>query len=410
MMSPPHIVIVGAGLAGLRTAERTRRQGHEGRITLVGVEHHAPYDRPPLSKSLLISPEELAPVALRVAEAYAELDLDLRTGHAAMSLDTVGKTVTLSDRDRVRYDRLVIATGARPRRIEAFMRPAGAHVVRTWEDSQALRAELHAERHGRRPQVTVIGGGVLGCEVAASARSIGLEVHLVEALGTPLGRVLGDEVGQAVAALHRDHGVHVHAPATVASVEGSQHVESVELADGTSIPTDVLLVAVGAAPNTEWLDGSLLVVDDGVVCDATGTSSDGDVLAVGDVARMPHPRQAGAHRLEHWTNAVDTAALVGVNALLDPPARGPLTEVPYFWSDQYDAKIQCLGLASPADALRVVDGSLGERRFLALYHREGVVTGAVSIGRPGPLARCRGIVATGASLDDVLAEPPWVRR
>jgi 3-phenylpropionate/trans-cinnamate dioxygenase ferredoxin reductase subunit len=409
-MQSPHIVIVGAGLAGLRTAERIRRQDHTGPITLVGAEPHLPYDRPPLSKSLLVAAQQLAPVALRAEEAYAELDLDLRTGATATSLDTKLKELGLTDGVRLGYDRLVIATGARPRRIESFMGLAGVHLLRTWEDCQNLRADLHSSRRGRPPRLTVIGGGVLGCEVVASAGTMGLEAHLVEALTTPLGRVLGDQVGETVARLHREHGVGLHLGTSVASVEGTGHVERVELADGTSIPTDVLVVAVGAAPNTEWLHGSLIAVDDGVVCDATGTTSDVDILAAGDVARMPHVRQPRSVRLEHWTNAVDTAALAGGNVLLDPPQRAALTEVPYFWSDQYGTKIQSLGLAQPDDDLEIVDGSLDEPRFLGLYHRAGAVTGAVAIGRPGLLARSRAAVAAGARLDDVLKNPPWVRR
>lgn len=406
-MTPGHIVIVGGGLAGLRTAERVRRLGHAGPVTLVGAETIAPYDRPPLSKSLLTAQERLAPVALRAAEKYAELALDLRLGVTATGLDTKEHVVSMASGESLAYDRLVIATGARPRVIETFMRPTGVHLLRTWHDCQALRLELQVPR---LPRVTVIGGGVLGCEVAASARKLGLEVHLVEALAQPLGRVLGDQVGAVVAGLHQDHGVHLHCPSSVASVEGSDRVERVVLADGTEIPADVLVVAVGAAPNTEWLVDSGLDVVDGVVCDATGTASVEGVFAVGDVARMPHQGVAGTVRLEHWTNAVDTAALVGANVLAEPAERKAHAEVAYFWSDQYDVKLQCLGLPSPDDELALGEGSWATRSFLGLYHRHGRVTGAVSIGKPAHLARCRNVVATGARIDDVLAAPPWVRR
>ncbi len=408
----PHVVIVGAGLAGLRTAESLRKHGHRGRVTLLGDEPLLPYDRPPLSKQLLARDKEPVPVYLRRPDTYADLDVEVRTGVVAAALDLAAHEVVLGSGERVGFDRLVVATGSRARRIPGLQAP-GVHLIRTFEDCLAVHAAFGEAGDGLRAgRLVVVGGGVLGCETASSARSRGLEVALVEPTSQPLGRVLGEQVGAAVARLHRSRGVDLHLGVGVAGLEGDP-VSHVVLTDGTRLPADVVVVAVGAEPSTGWLESSGLEVEDGVVCDATGAASAEHVFAVGDVARMPLPGASGAVRLEHWTHAADTAFLVGANLAQESqglPGRRLLDTVAYVWSDQHGAKIQVLGLPRADDEVAVVAGDLAEDRFLALYHRDGEVTGAVTIGMVAALARCRPLVAERAPLAQVLSSTPWISR
>jgi 3-phenylpropionate/trans-cinnamate dioxygenase ferredoxin reductase subunit len=377
------IVIVGGGLAGARTAERLRRAGFDGPLTLVGGEPHAAYDRPPLSKKVLTQDEEPAEPSYLPAAA----DVEAMPGVQAIALDTAGHRVVLDSGTALGYDKLVIATGVRPRRL--FDGWQGVHVLRTWTDGLALRAAL---RDAKR--VVVIGGGVLGCEVAASARTLGRDVTIVELLDQPLGAVLGDRLGSVVAGLHRERGVDVRCATRVARLDGTgDRVERVVLADGTALDADLVVVAIGAVPNTEWLAGSAVRVSDGVLCDRYGATSAINVFAAGDVARLPHPWADGTVRLEHWTTAGDTAALVARNILAAPAERVPLTAVPYFWTDQYQSKFQVIGLPSAGDELTVIDGDL-DGRFAAHYSRDGVITGAVTVGMPAALAPYRKLVGT----------------
>lgn len=393
-MQSGRTVIVGAGLSGLRLAEKLTRLGHTGPITLIGAEPHPPYDRPPLSKTLLTRDDEPRPVFLGPIP-----EVELRTGVRATDLDTGRRRLTLDDGETLTFDRLVIATGVRPRTIPGF---AAAHVLRTWEDCLRLRAALADARH-----VTVIGAGVLGCEIAASARARGIEVTLVELLDQPLAPVLGATVGEVIAALHRGNGVQLRCGTRVSGLVDDGRGKRVVFADGGEVTTDLVVVAVGATPNTEWLAGSGVDVDGGVVCDRTGQTSVDGVFAVGDVARIPHPLADRPVRLEHWTSAVDTAALVADNLCAAPDERRGLTEVPYFWSDQYKLKLQCLGLPAPGDELTIAAGSLADTRFLGLYSRDGMLTGAVAVRMAAALTRCRPAIGRRAPLAELLREAPW---
>ncbi|GAB3439034.1 NAD(P)/FAD-dependent oxidoreductase [Actinophytocola sediminis] len=378
------VVIAGAGLAGLRTAERLRHLGHTDPITLVGAEKHLPYDRPPLSKAVLADAAADRP-PLRT-EDYAALELDLRLGARATGVDVAGTRLLLGQ-DAVGYDRLVIATGVRPKLPALFTSWAGVHALRDWEHCVALRAELAEARN-----LVVIGAGVLGCEVAATARGLGKDVTLVERLDQPLAPVLGTGLGAHVAGLHRAAGVRVLCQTEVTALKGDGRVAGVELADGTVLPADVVVVAVGSAPNTEWLAHSGIALEDGVMCDRTGATSVPRVYAVGDVARLPHPWTAGTVRFEHWTGAIDSANAVAANLLADEPK--PLTAVPYFWTDQYGLRLQALGLPSPTDEFTIAAGSLESGKFLAHYHRAGIITATAAIGMPGPLAKTRRLIGT----------------
>lgn len=402
--APQHVVVVGAGLAGLRTVERLRRAGHSGTITLIGAEAAAPYDRPPLSKAVLTADEEPQPPHLRPAEAYSELSLDLRLGATAVGLDLARREVRLADGSAVAYDALVLATGSRARIPAAWTSASATHVLRTWEDAIALRRALVAA--AGVGSAVVVGAGVLGCEIAAAARRHEVAVDLVDVADRPLARVVPAPVGAAVARLHATHGVTLRLGAGVASIDAAEGRPCVTLDDGTVLAPDLVVVAVGSAVDTGWLAEAGLAVEDGVVCDSEGRTSDPHVWAVGDIARLPHG--SGSRRLEHWTAAGDGAARVAARILGQEP--GAKVDVPYFWSDQYDAKIQTLGLPDDGDDLQVVAGALDEDRFLAVCSRGGLVTGVVGIGMPGQLMRCRTAVENGEPVADLVVRAPWDRK
>mgnify|MGYP000595571835 CR=1 FL=1 len=398
----PHVVVVGAGLAGLRTVERLRRLGHAGPVTMVGAEPLAAYDRPPLTKAALAADETPTPPYLRAPEKYAELDVDLRLGVAATALDTGARALTLDDGSTLGYDELVVATGSAARRVAAWDVP-GVHVLRTFDDLLRLRIELDGAA-----SVAVVGAGVLGCEVAATARERGLEVHLVDVEDRPLARVAPPQVGAWLAGIHAEQGVRLHLGSGVESLTDGP---TLDLADETTLSPDLVVVAVGSVPSTDWLAGSDVDLDPasgGVAVDERGATSAPHVWAVGDIAAAPHPTGDGLLRLEHWTAAGDTAGRTAAFLLGQEP-RLP-AEVPYVWSDQFGLKLQTLGLPDADDELTVVAGDPAERSFLAVLAREGRVTGAVALAMPAPLARCRTAVADGEPLTDLLARAPWERK
>jgi len=384
------VVIVGGGLAAARTAEQLRRSEYTGRITIVSDEVHLPYDRPPLSKEVLR--KEVDDVALKPREWYDEKDITLRLGSAATGLDTAGQTVTLDDGTVLGYDELVIATGLVPRRIPAFPDLEGIRVLRSFDESMALRSHASAARHA-----VVVGAGFIGCEVAASLRSLGVDVVLVEPQPTPLASVLGEQIGELVARLHRDEGVDVRLGVGVAEVRGQGHVDTVVLTDGTELTADLVVVGIGSRPATEWLEGSGIEVDNGVICDEAGRTSAPNVWALGDVASW---RDATGHqaRVEHWSNVADQARVV-VPALLgqDVPTN---VVVPYFWSDQYDVKIQCLGEPEANDVVHLVEDD--GRKFLAYYERDGVLVGVVGGGLPGKVMKVRAKIAAATPIAEML--------
>jgi NADPH-dependent 2,4-dienoyl-CoA reductase/sulfur reductase-like enzyme len=385
------ILIVGGGLAAARIAEQLRRADYTGALTIVSDEVHLPYDRPPLSKELLRS--EVDDVSLKPREFYDENDIALRLGSAATNLDTAAQTVTLDDGTTLRYDELVIATGLVPRRIPAFPDLDGIRVLRSFDESLALRK--HASSAQR---AVVVGAGFIGCEVAASLRGLGVDVVLVEPQPAPLAAVLGAQIGELVARLHRAEGVDVRTDVGVAEVRGHDHVESVVLTDGTELTTDLVVVGIGSRPATDWLDGSGVEVDNGVICDAAGRTSAPNVWALGDVAswRDPTGRQV---RVEHWSNVAEQARMVAP-AMLGQDAPSNVV-VPYFWSDQYDVKIQCLGQPIATDTVHIVEDD--GRKFLAFYERDSVVAGVVGGGMPGKVMKTRGKIANAAPISDVLS-------
>ena len=383
-------VIVGGGLAAARTAEQLRRAEYTGPITIVSDEGHLPYDRPPLSKEVLRA--ETDDVTLKPAEFYDESDITVLLGNGARSVNTDAKTVTLTDGSELGYDELIIATGLVPKRIPSFPELPGIHVLRSFDESMKLREEA-----GSAGRAVVVGAGFIGCEVAASLRGLGVAVVLVEPQPAPLASVLGELIGSLVARLHRAEGVDVRCGIGVGEVRGTEKVEKVVLSDGTELDADIVVVGIGSYPATAWLEGSGIAVDNGVVCDAVGRASAPHVWAIGDVASW---RNTVGHqvRVEHWSNVADQArALVPSMLGKDAPAAAT---VPYFWSDQYDVKIQCLGEPEATDIVHVVEDD--GRKFLAFYERDGVVAGVVGGGMPGKVMKVRAKIAAGAPIADVL--------
>lgn len=384
MTAPERIVIVGGSLAGLRAAETLRGEGHEGSITVVAAEPGAPYDRPPLSKQVLVGEWDGDRVAL-AAGADESLELTWRRGVRATALDLATNTVTLDDGEPLSYDGLILATGATPRWLPGTQGVPGVHVLRTLDDALAIRDAAS----GDGARVVVIGAGFIGAEVAASCRSMGAAVTLVEPLPTPLARVLGEAVGQVVAEVHRDQGVDLRLGVGVSAVEAGPDGPVVRLADGDELAADVVVVGIGVAPVTDWLEGSGLRIDDGVVCDETTLAAPG-VVACGDVARWPNPRYGGElMRVEHWEHALDMGAHAARRLLAGDDGGEPFAPVPFFWSDQYDRKIQLAGRVRPDDDLEVVAGSFADRRFCALYGRDGRVVGALGMNMPAKVIRYR---------------------
>lgn len=383
-MTNQRVVVVGASLAGVRAAESLRAGGFDGELTIVGDEPHQPYDRPPLSKQVLAgtrSPEEAR------LDVRDDLGATWRLGTRADRLDLDGRAVELADGDRLPYDGVVLATGAVPRRVPGWPGELGGlHVLRSLDDSLSLRADLTAAE-GR---VVVVGAGFIGCEVAATARGLGLEVTVVEPLAAPCIRGLGEAMGLVVADLHRDHGVDLRLGATVDALRhGGGRVEGVVLGDGTTLDAAVVVVGIGVSPATAWLDGTGLVLDDGVVCDSTCAAAPA-VVAAGDVCRWRHPRY-GSVRVEHWDNAIEQGEHAA-RTLLAHLAGGegePFAPVPWFWSDQFDRKLQVAGRAGPAATVEVVDGAVEDRRFLATYTEDGEVTAVLGMNMPAKVMRWR---------------------
>ncbi|MGH8982414.1 MAG: NAD(P)/FAD-dependent oxidoreductase [Acidimicrobiia bacterium] len=391
--APSAVVVVGASLAGLRAVEALRHQGFDGRVTVVGAEPHLPYDRPPLSKELLAGRWEPDELALR-RQPYDELAVDWRLGRRAVRLDLADRAIELDDGERLPFDGAVLATGSTPRQLPGTPPLAGIFTLRTLDDSLAIRAELE-----QGPRVVVVGAGFIGSEVASTCRERGLEVTVLEALPVPLVRGLGPVLGGVLGDLHRDHGVTLQCNAIVAGFEGRDRVERVRLADGTGIDADIVVVGVGVFPETRWLEGSGLTLDDGIVCDATCRAAPG-VVAAGDVTRWPNPLFGGPPmRLEHWTNATEQGVHAAHTLLAGDDAE-PFAPVPFVWSDQYGTKIQTVGDVGADDDIEIGHGALEERRFVALFGRDGRLVGALGFSRPRQVMQYRRMVEQRATFDD----------
>ena len=394
------ITIVGASLAGLRAAETLRDRGFDGVLTLVGDEPHRPYDRPPLSKQVLQGTWEPEQTFFRRKDGYDALGLDMRLGVRATSADLGARRVTLDDGTCAAYDRLIIATGARVRTIPGIAPRPGLLTLRNLDDALVLREAL-----ARATRVSVVGAGFIGLEVAASCRARGLDVTAIESLPVPLAPILGPMLGDMVAATHRDYGVDLRTGVTVSDVYGESRIEGLALSDGSRVDADVVVVGIGVVPNTEWLDGSGLLLDNGIVCNGSCEAAPG-VYAAGDVARVANQWYGESPRIEHWSNAVEQAVHAAENVLAGPGTGTPFSSVPYFWSDQYDRKIQFIGRARPHDEVLIVDGSLADRRLTALFRHGDRLVACLAVNQPKALIKYRKLLAGHASWDAALLGSP----
>lgn len=386
------ITVVGASLAGLSTVRALRAEGYDGEIVVVGEERHTPYDRPPLSKDFLKGDIEADALTLGGADEYEDLDVHWLLGERAVRFDPVARTVTLTGGRHVRTQGVVVATGASPRTLPGTDGLAGVHTLRTLDDALALRAELL----NGLPRVVVIGAGFIGAEVASTAHRLGLHVTVVEALDVPLERQLGREMGLVCSSLHHDHGVRLLCGTGVAGLLGEDRVAGVRLADGRVLPADVVVVGVGVRPATDWLAGSGVRVDDGVVCDAGCSTSVPGVVAVGDIARCPHPFTGRHARIEHWSSATEQARTAARTLLTGVSAPAPLT-APYLWSDQYRVRIQLAGHVAPGAEPEVVEGDVDSRTFTAVYRREGAPVAVLSLNQPKFFNRLRRTLVPAAA-------------
>ncbi|WP_141315474.1 NAD(P)/FAD-dependent oxidoreductase [Streptomyces spinoverrucosus] len=384
------VAVVGASLAGLSAARSLRKQGYDGRLVLIGDELHRPYDRPPLSKEFLAGTLGEAELALETDDE--DLGAEWLLGVRATGLDHARRAVRLGDGREVPADGVVIATGAAARTLPGSEGLAGVHTLRTLDDARALRDEL--ARGGR---LVVIGGGFIGAEVASTAYALGLDVTVVEAAPTPLAGPLGETMGAVVSALHADHGVRLECGVGVKGLSGETRVDAVLLEDGRSVPADIVVVGVGARPNVEWLEGSGVVLDNGVKCGADGRTSLAGVVAVGDCANWYDPR-AGLHRrVEHWTGARERPDAAVATLLAGGAVEPGVPRPPYFWSDQYGVKIQFAGHAAGADSVSIEAGAADDRDLLAVYRRAGNPVAVLGMNQPRLFTRWRKQLAATAS-------------
>jgi len=390
-VSTPTFVILGAGQAGGRAAESLRREGFDGRVVLVGAEPHRPYERPPLSKGLLLGDTTAEETYLRPADHYVEHDIELRLGVRATGLIPRERRLELSDGSSLSYDKLLVATGVRPRLLAVPGADLpGIVTLRTLADAQVLAAAMLSA-----PRVLIVGAGFIGAEVAAACRKRGLGVTMVEPLAVPMERALGLEIGDLYAAIHRDQGVDIRLRTGVAAFHGANRVEEVELSTGERVPADLVVVGIGVVPDTDYLEGSGLSLDNGVVVDQYCRANLPDILAAGDVARWLHPTLGRHLRVEHWDNAEQQGKAAAKSMLGNLE---PFAPVLYFWSDQYEHGLQSLGHRTGGEE-EVRRGSLADRKFTHFYLRDGVLVAAVCLNTPRDSMAARKLIAAGIPVD-----------
>ena len=383
-------VIVGAGIAGVSAAAAMRRSGYEGDIDLLGEEPELPYRRPPVSKEIVRGEKTPDEIRIKKPEWYEQQSITLRTGVTVASVDTDAHVVRLADGEDVAYDQLLLATGGRAR---SPWTASGIRTLRSLADAPRLQSELTPGGH-----LIVVGAGLIGSEIAASARTLGCEVTLLETAALPLPRLLPPALGELYVELHKSEGTDLHTGVTVASIEDDGGETVVRAADGRTWSAPVVVVAVGMEPNVELAEAAGLEVANGIVVDAFGRTSAPDVFAAGDVANQPHGVLGGRHRVEHWQGAQNHGTAIGK---VMAGGEEPFVEVPWAWSDQYGHNLQVTGWPEASHEL-VVHGSLDDRDFIAYLLDDGVVRGAVGIGRPRNIRAAEKWIAAGQRLDDAL--------
>jgi 3-phenylpropionate/trans-cinnamate dioxygenase ferredoxin reductase component len=389
---PSRIVIIGAALTGASAAIALRDQGYQGELTLIGEEGQVPYERPPLSKAVLIGNTD-EPDWVSDESTYADKGISLRLGTMATRIDRARKVVVAS-RTEYRYDKLLIATGCGSRRLDLPGADLdGLLTLRTLEESLALR-----ERFTEGAKIVIVGAGWIGCEAAAAARQRGADVTVIEPRSQPLLPVVGEQVGATFAALHRDHGVDLRLGIGVTGFAGGGAVSSVHIKGHASVPADTVLIAVGAAPNIALADvAGLTLADGGIAVDATLRSSDPDIYVAGDVAAHDHPKYRHRVRVEHWANAKDQGTHVARNLL---GAEEPYLLRPFFFSDQYDLGCEYRGFADPAKDRLVVRGDLKSKDFTAFWLRDGAVAAAMNVNQWDDGDTLQELVDSGRQVSD----------
>jgi NADPH-dependent 2,4-dienoyl-CoA reductase/sulfur reductase-like enzyme len=401
--SSDHVVVVGAGLAGWRFIEAVRRDGYEGAITLVGDEPHLPYDRPPLSKQVLAGKWGVDKTALATSEQIEQYEVTLRLGAAATGLDVAATTVHLSSGEVLSATHVVIATGTRARTLK-FSAGERVRTLRNRDDAVALEAAIAPLRPG--DSVAVIGGGFIGAEAATSLHARGLRPIVLEAAPRPLLTVLGPDVSSWLEGLSAQAGIELRNEQHILDVVAVEDGLVIVMDDGSSLAVGAVITGVGALVNDEWLATSGLTIDNGVVVDENLLATE-RVAAIGDVARFMWRNPLGTElvRIEHWQVANDHATHLARHWMTGTAPATAL--VPYFWSDQYGKKIQMLGHPRPSDEVVMVAGSLEDGKWLALYSREGVVTGVVALSQPRALMLSKRLLDETTSLDEALTLEPW---
>ncbi|MEV6275066.1 FAD-dependent oxidoreductase [Nocardia sp. NPDC051832] len=393
MTTERHFIVVGGGLAAAKLAEALRANDFEGQVTLIGAEEHLPYERPPLSKDHLFGKKNLADFVAAPGQWYRDHRIDVRLGTEVTAIDRAAKTVTLPDDSTLSYDKLALATGSAPRRLDLPGADGpNVHQLRTIEDSDTILRLLSGEP--KIGSLAIIGAGWIGLEVAAAARSAGVEVTVVESAELPLLGALGPEMGEFFAQLHRDNGVDLRFGAEVAAIDGS----GLRLADGGAVAADAVLVAIGAAPNVQLAADAGLEVDNGVLVDAGLRTSDPDIVAVGDIAAHDHPRLHRRIRVEHWANALNQPAVAAASML---GKTAEYDRLPYFFTDQYDVGMEYTGYASPGEYERVVvRGDQAKREFVAFWldSQQRVLAG-MNVNVWDVTDRIKELISSGAPVD-----------
>jgi NADPH-dependent 2,4-dienoyl-CoA reductase/sulfur reductase-like enzyme len=390
-----HVAIVGASLAGVSAVEGLRERGYEEQITLVDSQLHLPYDKPPLSKAALAGEVDYDRTPLRPPEWYVEQNVSLRLGSRVVGLDGPGKALALEDGGALGFDGLVIASGstARPLPVPCGD-PGRVHVLRTLDDSKRLQEELVAGRH-----LVIVGGGFIGLEVASTARRLGLDVTVVEMARAPLSRVFGTEVGTWFKKLHEDSGIELRCAASLDEVTAGSDGFKLRFREGPAVWADVVLAGVGAAPATSWLADSGVVIDNGVRCAPDLSTGMPGIVAAGDVVRWHNAFFDEEMRIEHWTNAVEQGRHAAATLLGDSQ---PYQPVPYFWTDQLDAKVRFIGRADSEDDIVVAEPK--ENSLVALFGRNGVLRGAVCVNASRRLAQYRMAISNRTPWDEAVSD------
>lgn len=398
MSSDQTFVIIGAGQAGGWAAKTLRDQGFEGRVVIVGDEDFAPHERPPLSKEVLLGDAEKESCLLWPPGTLEEADIEMHLGVSVKSIDADGHTMSLSNGETLAWNKLLIATGGRARSLDVDgVDLDGVYTLRTIEDAEGIRARLTAGA-----KVLVIGAGWIGLEVAAAARKRDASATVVEVADRVCARALTEDMSQWVHALHERHGVDIRLTTAFSHFAGEEKLEKAVLGDGSEIDCDVAVIGIGLIPNTELAESAGLDIDNGIVVDENGQTSHPDIFAAGDVTNHPNALLGRRVRLESWENA-QNQAINSAKAMLD--IKEPYSEIPWFWSDQYDANIQMMGLPEAWDQT-VTRGDREAGEFIEFYLKDGEMQGAAAINNPRDLRFTRRMITSGKKFDaDALADP-----